>query len=279
MGIKKYNPTSPGIRFMTRFTFDEITKKEPEKRLLVPKKSTGGRNFYGRITSRFRGGGHKRMYRIIDFKRDKYDIPGKVIAIEYDPNRSANIALILYKDGEKRYILHPDGLKVGDTVISSLNGGEIKVGNVFPLAHIPVGTMVHNIELYPRRGGQLVRSAGSAAQVMAKEGSLVLLKLPSGEMRYFRGECMATIGQVGNIDHENITIGKAGRSRWLGRRPHNRGVSMNPCDHPHGGGEGKTSGGGHPQTPWAVPTKGYKTRKKKKLSDKLIVRRRNAGEK
>jgi len=275
MGIKKYKPTSPGIRFMTRLDYSILTKKEPEKRLLLPLKKTGGRNVYGRITSRFRGGGHKRFYRIVDFKRDKFDIPGKVVALEYDPNRTVNLALVVYKDGEKRYIIAPEGLKVGDTVISSLNGGDIKVGNAFPLMKIPDGTLVHNVELYPGKGGQIARSAGTYAQIMAKEGSMVLLKLPSGEMRYFHGNCMATVGQAGNLEHENVTIGKAGRTRWLGRRPHNRGVSMNPCDHPHGGGEGKAGQGNpHPVSPWGLLTKGYKTRRKRKPSDKFILKRR-----
>jgi len=273
MGIKTYKPTSPGIRFRTTLTFDEITKTEPEKSLVVPLKKTGARNFMGRITVRHRGGGHKRLYRIIDFKRDKDGIPAKVAAIEYDPNRSANIALLHYLDGEKRYIIAPDGLKVGDMVVSG-PGVEIRVGNALPLKDIPLGTYVHNIELKPGAGGQLARSAGTYAQVMAKEGRYVHLRLPSGEVRMVFEECKATIGQVGNLDHENISIGKAGRSRWLGRRPKVRGVAMNPVDHPHGGGEGKTSGGRHPVTPWGVPTKGYKTRRRKKPSDKFIVKRR-----
>ena len=273
MGIKTYKPTSPGIRFVTTLTFDEITKTEPEKSLVVPLKKTGARNFMGRITVRHRGGGHKRLYRIIDFKRDKDGIPAKVAAIEYDPNRSANIALLHYLDGEKRYILAPNDLKVGDMVVSG-PGVEIRVGNALPLKDIPLGTYVHNIELKPGAGGQLARSAGTYAQVMAKEGRYVHLRLPSGEVRMVFEECKATIGQVGNLDHENITIGKAGRSRWLGRRPKVRGVAMNPVDHPHGGGEGKTSGGRHPVTPWGVPTKGYKTRRRKKPSDKFIVKRR-----
>ncbi len=274
MGIKTYKPTSPGIRFVTTLTFEEITKREPEKSLLVPLKKTGGRNFMGRITVRHRGGGHKRRYRIIDFKRNKDGIPAKVAAIEYDPNRSANIALLHYLDGEKRYILAPQGLKVGDTVISG-PGAEIKIGNALPLKEIPLGTYVHNIELKPGGGGQIARSAGAYAQVMAKEGRYVHLRLPSGEVRMIFEECRATIGQVGNLDHENISIGKAGRARWLGRRPYVRGVAMNPVDHPHGGGEGKTSGGRHPVTPWGMPTKGYKTRRSKKPSDKFIIKRRN----
>lgn len=275
MGVKRFKPTSPGIRFMTVSTFEEITKKEPEKSLVEPIKKTGGRNVYGRITARFRGGGHKRKYRVIDFKRNKYDIPGKVSAIEYDPNRSARIALIKYPDGEKRYIIAPEGLKVGDNVIATKGVADIKPGNAMPLKNIPVGVLIHNIEMYPGRGGQIVRSAGTSAQVIGKEDELVLVKLPSGEIRYIRGECMATVGQVGNLDHENIVLGKAGRVRWMGRRPHNRGVSMNPCDHPHGGGEGKAGQGNpHPVSPWGLPTKGYKTRRGKKLSDKYIVKRR-----
>jgi large subunit ribosomal protein L2 len=272
MGIKTYKPTSPGIRFRTGYTFEEITKKEPEKKLIRPLKKTGGRNNAGRITSRHRGGGHKRFYRIIDFKRDKIGIPAKVAAIEYDPNRSARIALLHYLDGEKRYILAPLGLKVGDTVVAGPEA-DIKVGNCLPLRNIPLGTDIHNIELKKGRGGQLVRSAGNSAQIMAKEGDYAQVKLPSGEIRLIHLDCSATIGTVGNIEHENISIGKAGRSRWLGRRPRVRGVAMNPVDHPMGGGEGKTSGGRHPVSPWGMPTKGYKTRKKKP-SDKLIIKRR-----
>ncbi len=272
MGIKAHKPTSPGRRFQTTSTFEEISKKEPEKALLVPLKSSGGRNNLGRITARHRGGGHKRLYRIIDFKRDKDGIPAKVAAIEYDPNRSANIALLHYADGEKRYIIAPNNLKVGDKVISG-PGSEIRTGNAIPLKEIPLGTHIHNIELYPGHGGQLVRGAGGYAQLMAKEGKYAQVKLPSGEVRMILLECKATIGQVGNLDHENISVGKAGRSRWLGRRPHVRGVAMNPVDHPHGGGEGKSSGGRHPVTPWGVPTKGYKTRGRKP-SDRLIVKRR-----
>lgn len=270
MPIKDYRPTSPGRRQMTVLAFDEITKTEPEKSLVVPLKKTGGRNNAGRITSRFRGGGHKRMYRIIDFKRDKDNIPAKVAAIEYDPNRSAFIALLHYLDGEKRYIIAPLGLKPGDVVESGPNA-DIKVGNALPLQNIPVGTTVHNVELTPGRGGQLARSAGTSAQLMAKEGKYATLRLPSGETRLVLLTCRATIGQVGNVDHENVSIGKAGRSRWLGRRPHVRGVVMNPVDHPHGGGEGK-SPIGHPSplTPWGKPTLGYKTRGKKQ-SDKYIV--------
>ncbi|HHU69496.1 MAG TPA: 50S ribosomal protein L2 [Thermoanaerobacterales bacterium] len=274
MAIKKFKPTSPGRRTMTVLTFEEITKKEPEKSLVKTLKSTGGRNVYGRITARHRGGGHKRKYRIIDFKRDKDNIPAKVAAIEYDPNRSANIALLHYVDGEKRYILAPLGLKVGDIVESGTNV-DIKPGNALPLERIPLGTIIHNIEMKAGKGGQLVRAAGASAQLMAKEGDYAHLRLPSGEVRLVRKECRATIGQVGNLDHENISIGKAGRSRWLGKRPHVRGSAMNPVDHPHGGGEGKAPiGRKSPVTPWGKPTLGLKTRKKK-ASDKLIIRRRN----
>lgn len=273
MAIKKFKPTSPGLRAMSVSAFEEITRTEPEKSLLAPLTSSGGRNAQGRITSRFRGGGHKRMYRIIDFKRDKDGVPAKVASIEYDPNRSARIALLHYADGEKRYILHPVGLNVGDTVISGENA-DIKPGNALLLANIPVGTLVHNIELYPGKGGQLARSAGSAAQLMAKEGEFATLRLPSGEMRLVPSACRATVGQVGNLDHENISIGKAGRKRWLGRRPHVRGSAMNPVDHPHGGGEGRSPIGlKSPVTPWGMPTLGYKTRKRK-ASDKYIIRRR-----
>ncbi|MDI3533697.1 MAG: large subunit ribosomal protein [Thermosediminibacterales bacterium] len=274
MAIKKFKPTSPARRFMTVSTFEEITKKEPEKSLVEPLKSSGGRNVFGRVTSRHRGGGHKQKYRIIDFKRNKDGIPAKVAAIEYDPNRSANIALLNYADGEKRYIIAPLGLKVGDTVISGPDA-DIRPGNALPLANIPVGSIVHNIELKPGKGGQIARSAGSSAQLMAKEGGYANLRLPSGEVRLVRLECRATIGQVGNVTHENITIGKAGRSRWIGRRPHVRGSAMNPVDHPHGGGEGRAPiGRKSPVTPWGKPTLGAKTRKKKK-SDKLILRRRS----
>ena len=272
MGIKVVKPTSPGRRFQTYSTFEELTEKEPEKSLVVSLTKSGGRNNLGRITARHRGGGQQRKYRIIDFKRDKDGIPAKVAAIEYDPNRSAHIALLHYLDGEKRYILAPNNLRVGDRVISG-SGVEVRTGNALPLREIPLGTHVHNIELYPGHGGQLVRGAGAYGQVMAKEGKYAQVKLPSGEVRMILLECKATIGQVGNLDHENISIGKAGRNRWLGRRPKVRGVAMNPVDHPHGGGEGKSSGGRHPVTPWGVPTKGYKTRKRKP-SDKLIVRRR-----
>jgi large subunit ribosomal protein L2 len=274
MAIKKYKPTSPARRHMTVSAFEEITKKEPEKSLLAPLKSKAGRNAQGRITVRHQGGGAKRKYRIIDFKRNKDGVPAKVASIEYDPNRSANIALLNYADGEKRYIISPNGLKVGDTIVSG-EGADIKVGNALQLKDIPVGTVIHNIELYPGRGGQLVRSAGNSAQLMAKDGNFVQVRLPSGEVRMIRSECKATIGQVGNIDHENITIGKAGKSRHLGIRPTVRGSVMNPVDHPHGGGEGRAPiGRPSPVTPWGVPTLGYKTRKKNKKSDQYIVRRR-----
>jgi len=272
MGIKTHKATTPGRRFYTTSTFEEITRKKPEKSLLRPIKKTGGRNTMGRTTAFQRGGGHKRQYRIVDFKRDKDGIPARVASIEYDPNRSANIALLNYADGEKRYILAPHKLKVGDQVISG-RGSEIRPGNAIPLREIPLGTTIHNIELNVGHGGQLVRSAGNYAQLMAKEGKYAQIKLPSGEVRMVLQECKATIGQVGNLDHENITIGKAGRSRWLGKRPSVRGVAMNPVDHPHGGGEGKSSGGRHPVTPWGVPTKGFRTRVRK-ASDRLIVKRR-----
>ncbi|MGI6706104.1 MAG: 50S ribosomal protein L2 [Clostridia bacterium] len=274
MAIKKYRPTSPARRFMSVTSFDEITTNEPEKSLVVELKKTGGRNSQGRITVRHRGGGAKRKYRIIDFKRDKDGIPAKVATIEYDPNRSAHIALLHYVDGEKRYILAPNGLKVGDTVISGPDA-DIKVGNALPLANIPTGTMVHNVELRKGAGGQLVRSAGAAAQLMAKEGKYAQLRLPSGEVRMVLLQCKATIGQVGNVDHENMSIGKAGRKRHMGFRPSVRGVVMNPVDHPHGGGEGRSPVGlPSPVTPWGKPTLGYKTRKKNKDTDKFIIRRR-----
>ncbi len=272
MAIKRYKPTSPGRRNQTYSTQEEVTRKRPEKGLLRSLKKSGGRNTHGRITSRHKGGGHKRLYRIIDFKRDKDGIPARVASIEYDPNRSANIALLHYADGEKRYILAPTGLSVEDTIISGTSV-EIKTGNTAPLRSIPLGTAVHNIELNVGHGGQLARGAGSYAQLMAKEGKYAQIKLPSGEVRMVSLDCKATIGQVGNLEHENVRLGKAGRNRWKGRRPHVRGVAMNPVDHPHGGGEGKSSGGRHPVTPWGVPTKGYKTRVKK-ASDKLIVKRR-----
>lgn len=274
MPIKKYKPTSPGIRFVTTPTFEEITKTRPEKSLLEPLTKKAGRNNQGRITVRHQGGGHKRQYRVIDFKRDKDGVPAKVAAIEYDPNRSARIALLHYADGEKRYILAPLGLEVGDKVMSGPDA-DIKPGNALPLANIPVGTMVHNIELVPGQGGKLVRAAGAAAQVVAREGKYATLRMPSGEMRMFRVECRATVGQVGNLDHENVTIGKAGRARWLGIRPTVRGVVMNPVDHPHGGGEGRAPVGRKVQmTPWGKPARGVRTRKKNKASDRLIVKRR-----
>jgi len=275
MGIKNYSPTSPGIRSRTGFTFEEITKTEPEKSLVEPLKRSGGRNNTGRITSDHRGGGHKRLCRLIDFKRDKQNVPARVEAIEYDPNRSARIALLCYADGERRYILAPDQLRVGDAVVSGEDQVDIRPGNTLPLKFIPVGAVVHNIELKIGKGGQLARSAGAWAQVMAKEGTYATLKLPSGELRKVLAECRATVGQVGNLDHQNISWGKAGRIRWFGRRPVNRGVAKNPVDHPHGGGEGRSKGN-HPQTPWGKPTKGYKTRKNR-ASDKYIVKRREVG--
>ena len=275
MGIKTNKPTSPGRRFQTSSTFDEITRTKPEKSLIRPLKTTGGRNSLGRMTVRHRGGGHKRRYREIDFRRDKEGIPAKVASIEYDPNRSANIALLHYADGEKRYIIAPNKLQVGDRIIAGPDA-EINIGNAIPLKNIPLGTNVHNVELHVGHGGQLARGAGSYARLMAKEGKYALLKLPSGEVRMVLLGCKATIGQVGNLDYENISIGKAGRNRWLGKRPKVRGVAMNPVDHPHGGGEGKSSGGRHPVTPWGVPTKGYKTRKRKS-SDRLILKKRQSG--
>ncbi len=272
MAIKKVKPTSPGRRFQTYQTFEELTDKSPEKRLLRPIRSTGGRNNKGRVTCRHRGGGHKRHYRIIDFKRDKVNIPAKVAGIEYDPNRSARIALLHYVDGEKRYILAPLKLEVGDTVMSGPEA-DIRPGNTLPLKQIPLGTHIHNIELRLGKGGQIVRSAGTYAQLMAKEGRYALVKLPSGEVRMVLGGCRATVGQLGNLMHENVSLGKAGRKRWLGKRPKVRGVAMNPVDHPMGGGEGRSSGGRHPCSPWGVPTKGYRTRKNKR-SDRYIVKRR-----
>jgi len=276
MSIRKLKPTSAGRRFQTVSTFEEVTRSTPEKSLTegLPRKS--GRNSYGRITSRRRGGGNKRLYRIIDFKRDKWGIPAKVFSIEYDPNRSARIALLHYADGEKRYILAPVGISVGDTLAAG-ETADIKPGNALPLKRIPVGTLLHNIELNPGRGGQMCRAAGTYAQLVAKEGKYALVRLPSGEVRNVLSSCIATVGQVGNVMHENISIGKAGRNRWLNRRPKVRGVAMNPVDHPLGGGEGKSSGGRHPVTPWGKPTKGYKTRNVKKPSSRLIVKRR--GEK
>lgn len=276
MPIRKLRPITPATRFYSVSTFEEITKTEPEKALLEPKKGTGGRNNLGRITSRHRGGGHKRMYRVIDFKRDKIGVEGKVAAIEYDPNRAARIALIHYVDGEKRYIIAPEGLKVGASVMSGPMA-EVVVGNALPLANIPVGTFVHNVELRPGKGGQLGRSAGNSLQLMAKEGDFATLKLPSGEVRKVFASCYATIGVVGNADHENISYGKAGRFRWLGIRPQTRGMAMNPVDHPMGGGEGRSKSGGgwqHPESPWGQYAKGLKTRKRKNPSNKYIVKRR-----
>ncbi len=277
MGIKKFKPTSPGRRWMTGYTFEEITRDEPYKPLVKPLHKKAGRNMYGRITVRHRGGGHPRRYRVIDFKRNKFDVPARVESIEYDPNRSARIALLLYADGERRYIIAPLGLKVGDTVVSSKEGVEVQVGNATMLANIPLGTLVHNVELYPGRGGQLVRSAGTSAQILAKEGNYVTLRMPSGEMRLVRKECMATIGRVGNEEHSNIKLGKAGRKRWLGWRPTVRGSAMSPRDHPHGGGEGRAPIGlPGPKSPWGWYTLGRKTRRNK-ATDKYIVRRRNSG--
>lgn len=274
MGIRKYNPTSPGVRGMTVSTFEEITTGTPEKSLTTTLKKNAGRNFRGKITVRHRGGGAKRKYRVIDFKRDKEQIPARVAGIEYDPNRSANIALLHYADGEKRYILAPKGLKVGDTLYSGL-GSDIKIGNCLKMKDMPVGTIVHNIELKAGKGGQIVRAAGASAQLMAKEGKYVLLRLPSGEMRKVHAECKATIGQVGNLEHEIVTIGKAGRKRHMGIRPTVRGSVMNPNDHPHGGGEGRAPiGRSGPVTPWGKPALGYKTRKKNKASNSMIVSRR-----
>ncbi len=273
MGIRTLKPITPGSRFATRPDFADITTDKPEKKLTTALRKSGGRNNNGRITVRHRGGGHRRRYRIIDFKRNKFDIPGKVATIEYDPNRSAYIALIHYADGEKRYILAPYGLKVGDPIIS---GDEtlLKIGNALPLKVIPTGLFVHNIEMVPGKGGQMVRSAGAAAQLMAHAEGFTTLKLPSGEVRMVSSDCRATLGQVGNRTHEQVVSGKAGRTRWLGRRPKVRGVVMNPVDHPMGGGEGKTSGGRHPTTPWGKPTKGYKTRNRNKKSNEMIVKRR-----
>jgi large subunit ribosomal protein L2 len=276
MGIKRFKPVTPSRRHMTVSDFSEITKTKPEKSLLEPNPKKAGRNNAGRITMRRRGGGHKRRYRVVDFRREKDGVPGKVNAIEYDPNRSARLALIVYADGEKRYIVAPIGLEVGMTLMSG-SAAEYQVGNCLPLANIPLGTMVHNVEMVPGKGGQIARAAGNACQLLAKDGEFAALRLPSGEMRRVPMACRATIGQVGNEDQSNISIGKAGRSRWLGKRPKVRGVVMNPVDHPHGGGEGRTSGGRHPVTPWGVPTKGHKTRKKNRRSDKFIIRRRKVG--
>ncbi|MFQ5681136.1 MAG: 50S ribosomal protein L2 [Candidatus Omnitrophota bacterium] len=275
MAIKRYNPVTPSLRFMRRSAFKEITKSKPERSLLRPLKKKGGRNCYGRVTVRFRGGGHKRMYRIIDFRRDRREMFAEVLAIEYDPNRSSRIALVQYPDKEKRYIIAPMGLNVGDKIISGDSDRvEIKTGNAMPLRKIPNGTSMHNIELVRGQGGKIVRGAGTSSQIMAKEGKFAHVKLPSGEVRLINLDCYATIGQVGNIDHEAIVSGKAGRSRWLGHRPHVRGVVMNPVDHPHGGGEGKAGQGNpHPVTPWGKPTKGFITRKRVKYSDRYIVRK------
>jgi len=272
MATRQYKPTSAGRRFQTVLDFSEITEKKPERRLIAPKPRTGGRNVLGRMTSRHRGGGHKRRFRIIDFRRNKDQVTAQVAAIEYDPNRSARLALLNYADGEKRYILAPVGLGLGDSVTAG-DGADIKPGNAMALRQIPTGTMVHNVELKPGRGAQLARSAGAAAQLMAKEGSRALLKLPSGELRYVQLACRATIGQVGNVDHENVSVGKAGRSRWRGKRPHVRGMAMNPVDHPHGGGEGRSKGN-HPQSPWGQPAKGFKTRYNPR-TDRFIVKRRS----
>ena len=274
MAIRNYRPTSAGIRFRTGLTFDEVTKRRPEKGLSAPLKHSGGRNNTGRVTADHRGGGHKRLYRLIDFKRDKKDVPAKVEAIEYDPNRSARIALLCYADGERRYILAPDRLRIGSSVIAGDTNVDIQPGNALPLKFIPVGTVVHNIELKIGKGGQLARSAGAGAQLMAKEGYYALLKLPSGELRNVLAECRATVGQIGNLEQENISWGKAGRMRWLGWRSVTRGIAKNPVDHPHGGGEGRSKGN-HPMTPWGKPTKGYKTRKNH-ASDKYIVQGRKA---
>lgn len=273
MALISRKPTSAGRRFQTATDFAEITRSEPEKSLVVTLKKTGGRNNYGRVTSRHRGGGHKRQYRLIDFKRNKLEVPAKVASIEYDPNRTTRIALLHYVDGEKRYILAPQGLQVGDMVVSSAEA-DIKPGNAMPLLNIPTGTQVHNVELKPGKGGQMARAAGAYAQLMAKEGKQAHLKLPSGEVRMVPVDCRATIGQLSNVEQENVSLGKAGRTRWTGKRPHVRGVAMNPVDHPMGGGEGKSSGGRHPCTPWGVPTKGYKTRKPK-ASDRYIVKHRS----
>lgn len=272
MPIKNFKPTTHSRRFLTVLDNSDITKHEPEKSLIEPLKKSGGRNNYGRVTARHRGGGSKLFYRIIDFKRNKHGIPAKVVAIEYDPNRSARIALLQYKDGEKAYIIAPLGLSVGDTVVSD-TVADIRPGNCMELRNMPLGTLVHNVEMRPGKGGQIVRSAGAAAQLMAKEGDYVQLRLPSGEVRLFLARCKATVGQVGNLDHENVSLGKAGRSRWLGIRPSVRGVAMNPVDHPMGGGEGRSSGGRHPCSPWGWPTKGYKTRKNK-ATDRFIIKAR-----
>ena len=276
MPTKKLKPDTPSRRYMSVSTFEEITTKKPERKLTTALRKTGGRNNHGRITSRRRGGGHRRRYRIIDFKRNKFDSSGVIESIEYDPNRSPRIALVKYDDGEKKYIIAPEGLKVGDKILSSM-GSKIpfKTGNAMPIGKIPEGLLIHNVELKPGKGAQMARSAGSYARIMANEGGMVTLKLPSGELRMISEQCIATIGTVGNKSHENISIGKAGRARWMGRRPKVRGVAMNPVDHPHGGGEGKTSGGRHPVSPWGTPAKGFRTRKKNKDSNRYIVKRRN----
>ncbi len=273
MPTKPYRPTSPGRRGMTVIKDKSLSKEQPEKGLTTSLASSGGRNNFGRITTRFRGGGHKRLYRVIDFKRNKVGVPGKVVRVEYDPNRSARIALIAYADGEKRYILAPVGLSAGDPIQAG-PGSDIRPGNALPLSLMPLGTTIHNIELKPGKGAQVARSAGASCQVMGREGRYVQVRLVSGEMRRILGTCMATVGQIGNLDHENVSVGKAGRSRWMGKRPHVRGVVMNPVDHPHGGGEGKSGQGNpHPVSPWGVPTKGFKTRKKKQSSKFIISRR------
>ncbi|MCE5309322.1 MAG: 50S ribosomal protein L2 [Acidobacteriales bacterium] len=272
MAIKKYRPTTPTRRFTSTLSREGITKDRPEKSLTTGKQRTGGRSSTGRVSSRFIGGGHKQSYRVIDFKRDKKGIPATVASIEYDPNRSARVALLNYADGEKRYILAPDGLAVGRKVLAGPDA-DILVGNALPLKNVPAGTFVHNIELKPGKGGQMARAAGTQAQLVSKEGDYALIKLPSGETRRIPVDCTATIGQVGNLDHENVSLGKAGRTRWMGKRPHNRGVTMNPVDHPHGGGEGKTSGGRHPVTPWGQPTRGYKTRNNKRTEKWIVTHR------
>lgn len=273
MGIKRYKPITPGLRQKTSLTFEEVTKTGPEKKLVKGTKRSSGRMTTGRISIRRKGGGHKRKYRIIDFKRNKMGIPAKVNSIEYDPNRNANIALLFYVDGEKRYIICPDKLKVGTEIVADEKTA-IQVGNAMKLKNMPIGTIVHNIELQPGKGAQIARSAGGSAQLSGLEGKKAIIKMPSGEMRYINVECMATIGQVGNVDYQNVVVGKAGRNRWKGNRPKVRGTAMNPVDHPHGGGEGRNKGGRHPVSPWGMPTKGYKTRKKKKTTNKLILRRR-----
>jgi large subunit ribosomal protein L2 len=273
MALKKFKPTTPSLRYMTVNDFTELTPKKPEKSLLRPLHRSGGRNNHGRVTSWCRGGGHKRRFRVIDFRRGKHGVPGRVTAIEYDPNRSSRIALLVYADGEKRYIVAPDGVKVGDTLMSGPTA-DIRDGNCLPLRGVPLGTSIHNLELIPGKGAQVARSAGAECQLMAKEGNTAHVRLPSGEVRIFSLDCYCTVGKVGNLDHENVVIGKAGRNRWLGHRSSSRGVAMNPVDHPMGGGEGKSSGGRHPCTPWGKPTKGYKTRRRRKISSRLIVHRR-----